>query len=426
MSKTKVACAVMCALAALFGPFKLQAQMPGAKLVQLAELTPSARAKADWFGISIAVSGNTVVVGDFDLNIESYGTVYVYVKPANGWQNMTQVAQLSSSDNAVGFGTSVAISGSTIVVGAANASNFDGRGLAPPSASPGAAYVFVEPPTGWTDTTESAKLSASDGQPGDAFGNSVSISGNTIAVGALFAEDSAGNSFAGKAYVFERPEGGWGGKLNQTAELTASDSQLLNHMGASIEVSGSTVVAGAYGHNNFQGAAYVFSEPSGGWANMTQTAELSASNGKSSDDFGFAAAISDNTVVIGAPNVASKGAAYVFVEPADGWTNATQTAELHAVGEAAGASFGESAGISGRVIVIGAPGTTVNGNLEQGAAYFFVEPSSGWTSSKGMELTASDGGANDTFGASAAISGTTVVAGAPAGNAPGSAYVFGP
>ncbi|MGC1371502.1 MAG: hypothetical protein WA824_05140 [Candidatus Sulfotelmatobacter sp.] len=426
MSKIKVACAMMCALAAALAPFELQAQEPGAKLVQLAELTPSTRASADWFGISIAVSGNIVVVGDFDPNIESYGTVYVYVKPADGWQNMTQVAQLLSSDNAVGFGTSVAISGRTIVVGAANASNFDGRGSAPPSASPGAAYVFVEPLSGWTDATENAKLTASDGKPGDAFGNSVGISGNTIAVGALFAEDSSGNSFAGKAYVFERPEGGWGGELNQTGELTASDSQLLNYMGASIAVSGSTVVAGAYGHNNFQGAAYVFAEPSGGWTNMTQTAELNASDGKSSNDFGFATAISDNTVVIGAPNVASKGAAYVFVEPADGWTNMTQTAELHAAGEASGASFGQSAGISGRVITIGAPGTTVNGNLEQGAAYFFVEPASGWKSTGGMELTASDGGANDTFGASAAISGTTVVVGAPAGNAPGSAYVFGP
>lgn len=426
MLKIKVACAVLCALAAVFVPFEVHGRVAAAKLVQLAELTPSTRGNGDWFGISIAVSGNTVVVGDFDLNIESYGKVYVYVKPANGWQNMTQVAQLSSSDNAAGFGTSVAISGHAIVVGAADTSNFDGKGSAPPSASPGTAYVFVEPPTGWADATESAKLTASDGKPGDAFGNSVSINGDTIAVGAFFAEDSSGNDFAGKAYVFERPNGGWRGKLTQTAELTASDSQLLNYMGASIAVSGNTVVAGAYGHNNFQGTAYVFVESGSGWTNMTQTAELTASAGKSSDDFGFSSAISGSTVVIGAPNVAGKGTAYVFIEPAEGWTNMTQTAELGAPHEASGASFGESAGISGRAVVIGAPGTTVDGNLEQGAAYFFAETANGWTSTQTQEMTASDGGTNDTFGASAAISGTTLAVGAPAGNAPGSAYVFGP
>src|SRR6202162_5444499 len=103
----------------------LYAAAPPSNLVQLAELTPSTRATNDWFGISIAVSGNTVVVGDFDANIETFGAVYVYVKPASGWANMTQVAKLTSSDNGEGFGTSVAISGNTVVVGAANTSNFD-------------------------------------------------------------------------------------------------------------------------------------------------------------------------------------------------------------------------------------------------------------------------------------------------------------
>jgi hypothetical protein len=405
--------AVICA--ASFFPAGICAQAPdGARLVQLAELTPSTRVNGDWFGISIAISGNTVVVGDFDLNIETYGTVYVYEKPATGWENMTQVAQLTSSDNAAGFGTSIAISGNTIVVGAAEVSNFDGKRSEPPSTSPGAAYVFVEPSAGWSDMTESARLSASDGRPGDAFGSSVSISGNTIAVGAVFAEDSSGNSFAGKAYVFKRPSNGWNGNLKQTAELTASDSELLNYMGASIAVSGSTVVAGAYGHNNFQGAAYVFVEPSGGWTNMTQTAELTASDGKSSNDFGFSSAISGGTIVIGAPNAANKGAAYVFVEPSGGWANMTQTAELHAPDEASGASFGQSVGISGSY-------------LAEGAAYFFLEPASGWRSTaKGLVMTAGDGAANDTFGASLGISKATLAIGAPAGNAPGAAYVFGP
>jgi len=405
----------------------LHAATPPATRVQLAELTPSTRATNDWFGISIAVSGNTVAVGDFDSNIETYGAVYVYVKPATGWANMTQVAKLTSSDNGQGFGTSVAISGNTIVVGAANTSNFNASSSGAPASSPGAAYVFVKPASGWSDMTETAKLTASDGQPGDAFGDSVSISASTIAVGAFFAADSSGNSFAGKAYVFIRPTNGWSGNLNETAKLTASDSQLLNYMGASIAVSGNTVVAGAYGHNNFQGAAYVFVEPSSGWVSSTQTAELTASDGKGSADFGFSSSISGNTILVGAVNAAGgKGAAYVFVEPSSGWGNMTQTAELRAPNAVSGIGFGQSAAISGNGIVIGAPGAPVGSNNGQGAAYVFVKPASGWKNTNGAaELIASDGAASDNLGVSVSISGSTAVAGAPKSSTPGSAYVFG-
>ena len=401
----------------------LYAAAPPSNLVQLAELTPSTRATNDWFGISIAVSGNTVVVGDFDANIETFGAVYVYVKPASGWANMTQVAKLTSSDNGEGFGTSVAISGNTVVVGAANTSNFDA-----PAAGPGAAYVFVAPAGGWTDMTETAKLTASDGKAGDAFGDSVSISGNTIAVGAFFATDSSGNSFAGRAYAFVRPASGWSENLNETAKLTASDSQLLNYMGASIATNGNTIVAGSYGHNNFQGTAYVFAEPAGGWSSMTQTAELTASDGSGSADFGFSSAISANTIVIGAVNAANgKGAAYVFVRPSSGWMSMTQTAELRAPNATSGGGFGQSAAISGNAVAIGAPGATVGSNIGQGAAYFFVKPSTGWKNSlKASEVTASDGAKSDNFGVSISISGSTVVTGAPKSTTPGSAYVFGP
>src|SRR5258708_29406874 len=199
-------------LASMLNATLLHAATPPINPVQLAELPPSTRATNDWFGISIAVSGNTVVVGDFDANIETFGAVYVYVKPSTGWANMTQVAKLTSSDNGEGFGTSVAINDNVIVVGAANTSNF--HALSP---GPGAAYVFVKPVGGWTDATETAKLTASDGQPGDAFGVSVSVSEPTIAVGAFFATDSAGNSFPGKAYRFTRPSNGCSVNLNAPA-----------------------------------------------------------------------------------------------------------------------------------------------------------------------------------------------------------------
>src|SRR5579863_339242 len=402
----------------LFSAAKLRAAQPPVSLVQLAELTPSVRATNDWFGFSTAASGTTVVVGAFDSNIEQYGAAYVYVKPAGGWTNMTQLAKLTSSDNGQGFGTSVAISGNTIVVGAANTSNFD------TTAGPGAVYVFVKPAAGWTDMTETAKLTASDGQPGDALGNSVSISGGTIAAGAFFTTDSSGNSFAGSAYVFVRPSTGWSGDLTETAKLTVSDSQLLNYFGVSIGTSSNTIVAGAYGHNNFQGAAYVFVKPTTGWVSMTQTAELTASDGAASSDFGFSSAISGNTAVVGAVNArASLGEAYVFVEPTGGWINMTQTAELGAPHGAQFDSFGQSAAISGKFVVIGAPGATVGSNQLQGAAYVFVQPPGGWrNTANSVELTATDGAANDNLGVSVAVSAGALFAGAPKSTTPGSAY----
>ena len=389
---------------------------PGAS--QLAELTPTDRVNQDWFGISIAVSGNTVVVGDYDPNIEQFGSVDVYVKPDNGWGNTTQTATLTSSDNGQGFGTSVAISGNIIAVGAADTSNFGAQ-----AAGPGAVYVFVKPKGGWHDMTETAKLTASDGMPGDAFGNSVSISGTTIAIGAFFV-----NNFSGRVYVFTLAGRSW----VQAAELSASDSGgILDYLGCSVAIDGNTVVAGSYGHNNFQGSTYVYVEPPGGWADMNETAELSADNGQGGDLFGFAVGINSDTVVSGSVGaVQGFGSAYIFVKPPAGWATTSHfNAEVGAPDAVQGDSFGQSVGISdnGRAIVVGAPGQNVGSNLEQGAAYIYVAPKSGWKSTRRSyaELISSDGAAFDTFGVSAGISGATAVVGAPKSNTPGEAYVFG-
>jgi FG-GAP repeat len=385
---------------------------------QLAELTPSNRVKNDWFGISIAMNDDTVVVGDFDANIEDFGTVDVFVRPSSGWANMTQTATLTSSDSGTGFGTSVAINGNIIVVGAANTSNFNRQG-----ATPGAVYVFVKPAGGWKDMTETFKLTASDGLPGDAFGNSVSISGSTIAVGAFFV-----NNFSGRVYVFTCSKSG----CAQAAELTASDSDgILDYLGCSVSISGNTVVAGSFGHNNFQGASYVYVEPSGGWADMTETAELTTSTGKGGDNVGFSVAIRAGTLVAGAPGALnSDGAAYVYREPPTGWVSTADfTAVLKAPDAVQGDGFGQAVGISlnDKVIVVGGPGANIGTNLEQGAIYAYVIPPGGWKNTRHAyaEATASDGASGDVMGASVAIGARTMVAGAPKSSSPGAAYVFG-
>jgi FG-GAP repeat len=385
---------------------------------QLAELTPTNRFNQDWFGISVAVSGNTAVVGAFDANIESTGATYVFVKPANGWGNMTQTAILTPSDGGEGFGTSVAISGDTIIVGAANASNLDLHG--PQQQGPGAAYIFVKPQSGWTDMTETAKLTASDGMDGDAFGYNVSISGNTAAVGALFA-----HSGAGTAYVFVESPSGWA-SMTQTAELTASDSSPFDNMGA-VAINRKTVLTGAYGHNNFRGAAYVFVEPRTGWHDMTQTAEFSAP--KPGLFYGFSVAMGADTAVVGAVGAhKGVGGAFLYVKPKAGWQSSSSfTARLSAPITSGVSGLSQGMSISGKTIVLGAPGATVGPNSGQGAVLVYVKPGTGWATTNrfAAELTASDGAANDNLGVSAAVSGNHVIGGATKSGPPGEAYVFG-
>src|SRR5581483_3362066 len=156
------------------------------------------------------------------------------------------------------------------------------------------------------------------------FGNSVSISGNTIAVGAIFAPTNF--SFEGKGYVFVRPASGWSGNLTETAELRASDTQLLNYFGASIAISGNTVVVGAPNARSSRGTAYVFVQPSSGWVDMTETAELVQPNAMQSNGFGQSTGISGNVVAVGAPGTtvggnSGQGAEYVFIKPSTGWKN---------------------------------------------------------------------------------------------------------
>jgi hypothetical protein len=332
-------------------------------------------------------------------------------------------AELTASDGAagVGFGWSVAVSGDTVVAGAQCAK-------VGTNTCQGAAYVFVKPASGWADATETARLTASDGAGGDQFGASVAISGNTIVVGSY-----VNNSFQGAAYVFVRPASGWA-SATQTAKLTASDGVAGNRFGSSVAVSGDTIVVGApsawIGPAINQGAAYVFVKPASGWADGTQTAKLTASDGTYGDYMGWSVGVSGGTVVAGAPHTDNSlpGAVYVFAMPASGWADATQTAKLTASDGAASDAFGTAVSVSGDTVVAGAPAVFIGSNSNQGAAYVFAMPASGWANAtQTAKLTASDGAVSDMLGSAVSVSGDTVLAGAPGarvGNNAGAAYVF--
>ena len=265
---------------------------------------------------------------------------------------------------------------------------------------------------------QAAELSASDGGIGDELGWAVATSGNTIVAGAP-AHKVGINEDQGAAYVFTMPASGWA-NATQTAELTASNGASEDFLGSAVAVSGDTIVVGAEGREAHRGAAYVFTMPASGWANATQTAELTASDGAAGDHFGTGVAISGDTIVVGASSHkvgahAEQGAAYVFTMPASGWANANQTAELTASDGGVRDNLGWAVAVSGDTIVVGAPRHKVGAHAAQGAAYVFTMPASGWAgvTRQTAKLTASNGGAGDHLGWEVGVSGKTIVAGAP-------------
>ena len=388
---------------------------------QVAKLTASDGAAGDEFGFSVSISGDTIVIGAWrdDDTVTDSGSAYVFVRPSGGWRNATQTAKLSAADvdatdpwSGSGFGRSVSVSGGTIVVGALW--NDDAKG---------AAYVFEKPSGGWQDATQTAKLTAPDGSDGDLFGHSVSVSGDTIVVGAH--ADEPHGTFSGSAYVFEKPSQGWV-DATAAAKLRASDGAAWDIFGHSVSVSGDTIVVGAPwdGANGFHsGAAYVFVRPSSGWVgHLLERGKLVADDGAAWDEFGYSVSVSGDTIVVGASGDDDKGSAYVFAEPSGGWFYASQTEQTDKLTAADGSSlddFGRSVSVSGGAIVVGAPWKDDNGT-DSGAAYIYdyEEPIPG-------KLTASDGAAGDELGWSVSVSGDTIVVGAPGDDAGrGAAYVF--
>jgi hypothetical protein len=358
--------------------------------IQQAELSASNGAEGDQLGYSVAVSGSTIVAGApfHKVGTNLYqGAAYVFTPRSGKWANMTQTAELTASDGAEedGLGYSVAISGDTIVAGApyhAVGSN----------TRQGAAYVFTMPAGGWENTTQTAELTASDGAGEDQLGNSVAIAENTVVAGAPFHKVGS-DANQGAAYVFTTPPGGWA-NTDQTAELTASDGAENDQLGNSVAIAENTVVAGAprhtVGSNTSQGAAYVFTMPAGGWENTTQTAELTASDGGQSDQLGNSVAISDGTIVAGAPyhDLGSnlfQGMTYLFTAAGGGWTNATQTEELSASDGTGSDRLGNSVAISEKTIVAGAPFHVASyvskgeARVREGTAYVFAPPVPGIT-----------------------------------------------
>jgi hypothetical protein len=394
---------------------------------QLAKLTESDGHVQDWLGWSVAVSkdGKTVAVGAVDWCAQQgngcgQGAIFVFAKPASGWADMTETALLTASDGLPGeyLGESVAISddGSTIVAGAP-LWPADGKGN-------GAVYVFVKPQSGWKNATETAQLRTTDGA-GVNLGDSVALSGNTIAVGGKYF-----NGLQGAAYVFVKPLLGWK-SMTQKARLTPSDGT-GGFMGWSMSMQGDTIVTGApiTGTNGAGDGAYVFVKPNNGWKNSTETAKLTASHG-TGFYLGNAVSMSGSSIVVGAPRRGNaNGAVYVYVKPASGWHSATETARLTLPTKSDVLGYSVSIVSDGNEIAGGAPGWQDGGG--KGAIDLFLKPASGWktTSKVKARLTATDGENPDALGYSVSAIANIVVSGAPyamigSNRQEGAVYLFG-
>ncbi|MHC5005609.1 MAG: FG-GAP repeat protein, partial [Planctomycetota bacterium] len=257
---------------------------------QVAKLLASDGNAGDVFGNGVALDGDVAVVGApfrDDNGVES-GAAYVFRFDGSDWN---EEAKLLAGDGQAGdtFGSAVAVNGDVIAIGACRD---DDNGI-----DSGSAYVFRFDGTDWS---QAEKLTASDGDAGRQFGRSVSVAGNTVAVGEEFAADRS-------VYVFE---------LDGAVDAEEQMLTIETGVGFAVSIAGDTLAAGAYLDNEAAagaGAAYAFGRADSTWG---QDQKLIASDAEAADRFGFAVSTDGAGVAVGADldddNGMDAGAVYVY------------------------------------------------------------------------------------------------------------------
>jgi len=313
----------------------------------------------DNYGFAIAVSGNTLVVGAASdvTNGVTGGAAYVYVRDGHTW-SLQQKLFASDRANFDQFGIAVDVVGDTIVVGAQGDNN---EGF-----QTGAVYVFRRNGTTWT---EEQKLKASDAAPDSAFGLSVALSGQTVAIGAP--GESSGGLSSGAVYVFVNDGTSW----QQQGKIKANSTMMNQQLGFTVSVSGDTIVAAAPGE--------LIGEPA--------------------DDFN---------------NVLSKGAVYIFERTGTSWDHQKRFFERD---RNRTGGFAVRAAIDGDTIIVGDPTYDASARFT-GAVYVFERKGNGW--SLKHTLTANDGQFLQAMGFSIAVSGDTVIAGTQSQFSIPAVYIF--
>jgi hypothetical protein len=450
----------------LVGPNKASATQPlsseltAADWVAIQSFLPSDYIKAsntdagDQFGTSVAVSGNTVVVGapseasngvdgQGDNSLTLAGAAYIFVRTGNTWSQQAYLKSEFPQQDAL-FGWDVAIDGDTVAISAMREDiALDNRA--------GVVYVFTRTGNDWN---QQARLQASNAGHFDEFGASIALSGDTLVVGTPREdsdatgvggnEDNNGATDAGAAYIFTRTGTDW----SQQAYIKAFNTDAGDRFGHSVAIDGDTVIIGAWfeqsnatgvnsggqADNSMSqaGAAYIFTRTGTVWS---QQAYLKASNTGSGYRFGESVDISGDTVVVGSSNEASAatgvngddtddsapgaGAAYVFTRTGTVWSQQAYLKASNTDGDDRFSEYGVA--IDGDTIVIGAfledsSATGINGNQADnsaenaGAAYVFTRAAEQWEQQ--LYLKASNTDAGDFFGSSVALDNGLIIIGA--------------
>lgn len=282
----------------------------GASWTFVQKLVPAGLLGGDSVGASVAVEGNTLVVGAHKSGIlgvgKELGAVYVYQNTSGVW---SQTQKLEAPDKAVydHHGWSVDLQGGMLLVASPED---DDKGT-----DSGSLYVYTQNGSTFSFTQ---KLTASDGAAVDGFSSSFERDGNTLVVGSRYHDVPLPN--CGAAYVFTYANGLW----TQAAKLTAPDAAHSDNFGAEVAVSGSRVLVTAIGDDDKgtdAGSAYLFKNTSGSWAFEQK---LLASDGAATDNLGRSCAIQGNVAMVGSPNDddagTDSGSVYVFGLSAAGWT----------------------------------------------------------------------------------------------------------
>ncbi|MDD3860169.1 MAG: MBG domain-containing protein, partial [Bacteroidales bacterium] len=397
---------------------------------QIIKTCASDRQAEDNFGCSVSIDGDYAIVGakyeDHDLvggsNKLQAGSAYIFKNESGTW---TQVQKIVASDRSADdwFGNSVAISGDYIVVGAylededeSGANTFE---------SAGSAYIFKNESGTWTEVQ---KIVASDRSAADYFGYAVDISGDYIVVGAYMEDENevgaATMANAGSAYIFYNNAGTW----EQTQKIVALDRYNNDYFGYAVAVNNDHLIVGAYNEDenvaggeplNSAGSAYIYKNNAGTW---TQLQKIVASDRNELDNFGWSVDIYGDYAIVGAYSededgsgsntMEESGSAYIFKNNTGTWS---EIDKIVASDREAGDRFGYAVAINGDYAVVGAyledeDESGLNSYENSGSAYVFKNDAGTW--SEEQKIVSADRRPADWFGISVAVSNVYVYIGA--------------
>lgn len=367
-------------------------------------LLPSDGKAEDHFGYSAAIDGNTVLIGahEVDVNgVKNVGATYVYVTTEHGWSQQAKlVAEPFFADDTVGG--KVALKNDIAVLGAMRR---DEKGK-----DSGAVIIFERNLNEWKQTQI---LTAPDTKPGDAFGQSISLTENHLIVGAP-RNDAMGED-SGAAYIYKRDKGAW----RYQTKITASDGAAGDLFGISLDIDGSTIIVGADLHDKKAenaGAVYVYALEDKQWK---QEAKLMAHDAGDTDIFGVRVSLSGNTALISARRDdvegvgIDAGSAYIFERHNGSWQ---QTLKLTSPDGAADDRFGRGVALTNDTAIISAMNHDSNGK-DTGALYVYKKDTAGWNFTS--KVIAKNSSPNDRFGWNVALSGDLAVITTPFRNSAG-------